>query len=383
MNIKDIIKKSLELHKKTRGKIEIKPKVSLETAEDLALYYTPGVAEVCKKIVERPEAVNDYTNKKNSVAIITDGSAILGLGNIGPEAGLPVMEGKAAIFKRFANIDAYPILLNTQELEEIIKTIKNIAPTFSAINLEDIAAPGCFEIVKRLSKELDIPVFHDDQDGTAIVVLAGLINALKVVGKGKDVKILISGAGAAGIAIAKILGEYGMNNYCLCDSKGTISECRLELNGQKKTMMVKSAASCPCSNKCTDALPGTDVLIGVSKPNQFMKEDIKKMNPNAVVFALANPAPEIMPEEAKKGSAKIIATGRSDFPNQVNNALVFPGLFRGLLDSGIRKVTPEIKIAVAESIAGMIKNPTPENFIPSIFDKNLVKIISDAVKSAK
>lgn len=370
----------IKYHKNLRGKIRITSKEKL-TEKNLFLAYTPGVAIVSEKIAKNKEDVNKYTGRKNTVAIVTDGSAVLGLGNIGPEAALPVMEGKAAIFADFAGINAVPICLDTQDPEEIIKTIKNIAPAFGGINLEDIAAPNCFDITATLNKEIDIPVFHDDQDGTAIVVLAGLINALKITKKNRAAKIVISGAGAAGIAIARLLEEYGMSNYCLCDSRGTISDCRNDLNGYKNELLKKSTGVCPCSG-CSDALVGADVLIGVSKPNQFSAKDIKSMNDSSIVFALANPVPEILPEEAKKGGAVVVATGRSDYPNQVNNALVFPGLFRGLLDNNIKTVTPEIKISVAEAIAKMIKNPTSENFIPSLFDKNLTKVVAGAVKKA-
>lgn len=368
----------LEYHKKLRGKIKILSKKKIAESI-LPVIYTPGVGKVADFIAKKKDRVKEYTGKQNTVAIVTDGSAVLGLGNIGPEAALPVMEGKAAIFADFASINAVPICLATQDSEEIVKVVKNIAPSFGGINLEDIAAPRCFEILEKLENELDIPVFHDDQDGTAIAVLAALINALKVVGKSKEIKIVISGAGAAGIAIAKILLDYGFDNYCLCDSKGTIAKCRTDIEGKKAEIMSKSKAVCPCSG-CSDALKGADVLIGVSKPNQFTFRDIKNMNSNPIVFALANPIPEITPEEAQKGGAAIVATGRSDFPNQINNALVFPGLFKGLLENNIKKVTPKIKIAVAEAIAGMIDSPKNDRIIPSLFDEGLVEVVSSAVK---
>lgn len=371
----------LKYHRKLKGKIVVSSKEPL-TKDNLSLAYTPGVAKASMAIATNKKLVNTLTGRRNSVAIITDGSAVLGLGNVGPEAALPVMEGKAAIFADFAGINAVPICLDTQDPKAIVSTVVNIAPAFGGINLEDIAAPACFEVLRQLEAVLPIPVFHDDQDGTAIVVLAGLINAIKLVGKEKKAKIVISGAGAAGIAIAKLLEQYGFRNYCLCDSRGTISECRRDLTPEKKNVLLRSKASCPCAG-CSEALTGADVLIGVSKPNQFTAEDIRKMNQDPIVFALANPIPEIMPEEAKKGGARVIATGRSDFPNQINNALVFPGLFRGLLDNDIKSVTPEIKIAVAAAIAGLVRKPSFDNFMPSIFDKNLVKTVAKAVKNAK
>lgn len=371
---------SLKYHQKLKGKIVISSKEPL-TKDNLSLAYTPGVAQASAAIAENKKLIDKLTGRKNAVAIVTDGTAVLGLGNIGPEAALPVMEGKAAIFADFAGVNAVPVCLDTQDPEEIVRTVMNIAPAFGGINLEDIAAPACFEVLRRLEAELSIPVFHDDQDGTAIVVLAGLINAIKLVGKNKKAKIVISGAGAAGIAIARLLDQYGFNNYCLCDSHGAISECRHDLTPEKKSALSRSKAACPCAG-CSEALSGADVLIGVSKPDQFTAADIRKMNQDPIVFALANPIPEIMPAEAKKGGARVIATGRSDFPNQINNALVFPGLFRGLLDNNVKIVTPKIKIAVAKAIAGMVKSPTASNFIPSIFDPRLVETVSEAVKKS-
>ncbi|MEI6267157.1 MAG: NADP-dependent malic enzyme [bacterium] len=371
----------IKFHKELLGKLVVSSKIHLDE-KTLPIAYTPGVGAVSKAIADDKKRVYDLTGKQNKVAIVTDGSAVLGLGNLGPEAALPVMEGKAAIFAQFAKVNAIPICLDTQDTEEIIKTVKIISPAFGGINLEDISAPRCFEIEKRLSEELDIPVFHDDQHGTAIVVLAGLINALKVVKKDKSVKIIISGAGAAGLAIANLLAAYGLSNYCLCDSKGVVSEDRNDLNGHKEHTISNSTASCPIG-ECGDSLVGADVLIGVSQPNQFSAKEISTMNQHAIVFALANPIPEIMPDEAKKGGAMVIATGRSDFPNQINNALVFPGLFRGLLDNNISKVTPEIKVAVAEALAAIITEPTKDNIIPSIFDKQIVETISNAIKKLK
>jgi len=368
----------IEFHKKLRGKTIVGSKVKLDE-NNLKLAYTPGVGEVSMAIKNDKALISELTGKQNTVAIVTDGSAVLGLGNIGPEAALPVMEGKAAIFAQFANVNAVPICLDTQDTEEIIKTIKHISPAFGGINLEDISAPRCFEIERRLTDELDIPVFHDDQHGTAIVVLAGLINALQVVGKEKDkIKVVISGAGAAGIAISELLGDYGISNYCLCDSKGVINEKRDDLNEYKKEALTESIGSCPVGD-CTLALKDADVLIGVSQPGQFTAKDISQMNDQPIVFALANPVPEIMPEEAVEGGAAVVATGRNDFPNQVNNALVFPGLFRGLLDNHIKTVTPEIKIAVATAVAGLVTKPTANNIIPSIFDERVVPAIVKAV----
>lgn len=374
-------KDPIEFHKELVGKIIIKSKVELDE-QNLPIAYTPGVGAVSKAIAENKNLVNELTGRQNKVAIVSDGSAVLGLGNIGAEAALPVMEGKAAIFAQFANINAVPMCICTQDVEEIIKFVKCLEPSFGGINLEDISAPRCFEIEKRLEEELNIPVFHDDQHGTAIVTLAGIINALKITGKDKNAKIIISGAGAAGIAIAKLLAAYGMKNYCLCDSKGSICEQRVDLNGYKKAAVDLSVANC-ATGTCNDALVGADILIGVSQPNQFTAEVISKMNHKPIVFALANPIPEIMPDEAKKGGAVIVATGRSDFANQINNALVFPGLFRGLLDNNITKVTDEIKVAVAEAIAGIITEPTSECIIPSIFDKKVVDEITKAVSKFK
>ncbi len=385
------ITKAIKYHEETHGKIVISSRETL-TEDNLSFAYTPGVGEASMAIAEDKSMTNLLTGRANIVAIVTDGSAVLGLGNIGPEAALPVMEGKAAIFADFAGVNAVPICLDTQDTEEIIRTVKNIAPAFGGINLEDISAPRCFEIEKRLDAELDIPVFHDDQHGTAIVVLAGLLNALKVVGKDNSAKIVISGAGAAGLAIANLLTAYGIDNYFLCDSQGVLCPNRDNLNTYKKTTLDASAANYkvpPCSGTddkvapCSEALIGADVLIGVSQPNQFTANDIRQMNASPIVFALANPIPEIMPEEAKKGGAAVIATGRSDFPNQLNNALVFPGLFRGLLDNGIEQVSMEIKIAVAEAIASIVESPTAERIIPSIFDKTVVGTITSKLKGFK
>ncbi len=377
---------SLELHKKLRGKLEIKSKVSLNTREDLNLAYTPGVAAVSLAIAENKNDLRTYTNVGNTVAVITDGSAVLGLGNIGPEAAMPVMEGKAILFKEFAGVDAIPICLLTQDVEEIIQTIKNISPSFAGINLEDISAPRCFEIEERLQKELSIPVFHDDQHGTAIVVLAGLINALKVVNKNiNDVTVVITGAGAAGSAITTLLYQAGVKKYRLVDSKGLICHHRTDLNDSKLKLIEKyQTKDSLCQGDHTilnleQVIIGADVVIGVSGPNTITTDMIKTMASSPIVFALANPIPEIMPEEAVAGGAAVVATGRSDFPNQINNVLVFPGIFRGLLDAKATIVTPEIKIKVAQAIADYVENPTFDNIIPSPLDKNVAKIVAQAV----
>lgn len=364
----------------TGGKIEIKSKYKL-TAKTLPVLYTPGVAEASKAIAKDKKLSFKYTIRKNAVAVVSDGSAVLGLGNLGPEAALPVMEGKCLIFKELAGIDAFPIVLNTQDTEEIIKTIKYLAPTFGGINLEDISAPRCFKIEERLKKELDIPVFHDDQHGTAIVVLAGLINALKVAGKNiNNVKIVISGAGAAGIAITKLLIKYGAQNIILTDSQGIISSDRVcGINPAKCeiTRIINQKKTC-----CTvsDALSGADVFIGVSAPDILKAEDIKKMNEKAIVFAMSNPVPEIMPEEAKKGGAYIIATGRSDFPNQINNILAFPGVFRGVLDSGVNLISDRHKILAARELANLVKKPSCGKIIAIALDRRAVKAVASVFK---
>ncbi|OHA58952.1 MAG: malate dehydrogenase [Candidatus Vogelbacteria bacterium RIFOXYD1_FULL_44_32] len=382
----DTAKLSLELHQKHRGKLETKSKVPLHTREDLSLAYTPGVAAVCQAIVSDKTTLNTYTNVGNTVAVITDGSAVLGLGNIGPEAAMPVMEGKAILFKEFGGVDAVPICLSTQDTEEIIKTITAIAPSFGGINLEDISAPRCFEIEERLKQILPIPVFHDDQHGTAIVVLAGLINALKIVKKDlTSTKVVITGAGAAGMAITKLLLTAGLKNFGLVDSKGLICHHRLDLNPAKANFIEEfPLASAYCSPTCptttlANVIADADILIGVSGPNTVTAEMIKSMAPKAIVFAMANPTPEIMPDVAKKAGAYVVATGRSDFPNQVNNVLAFPGLFRGLFDSGAKKVTEEMKISAARAIASCVTNPTPEEIIPSPFDKKVAKVVADAI----
>jgi len=374
---------SIQLSKKIGGKIEIKSKIKLNK-ENISVLYTPGVAEVARAVAEDKKMMKKYTIKKNSVAIVSDGSAVLGLGNIGPEGALPVMEGKALLFSEIAGVDAFPLVLATQNAEEIIQTVKNIAPAFGGINLEDISAPRCFEIEERLKKELDIPVFHDDQHGTAIVVLAGLINALKVVRKEiNKIKIVISGCGAAGVAIAKLLLSFGAKNIVMIDRMGIVYRGRMEgMNDSKKEI---SGLTNPENLKGNIrlALFGADVFVGVSAPNILTEEDISKMNQDAIVFAMANPVPEIFPERAKLGGARIVATGRSDFPNQLNNVLAFPGIFRGVLDNGIKEITIEHKIKVAQAIAGLIKKPTSDKIVPDILKKKTEKVIAEIFKTKK
>ena len=377
---KDYQKLSIAAHKKSRGKLSVESKMPVNNRHDLSIAYTPGVAGPALEITKNKKLAYDLTSTKNGVAIVSDGSAVLGLGNIGPEAALPIMEGKAALFKRFAGLDGFPIVLSTQDPEEIIAAVKAIAPTFGGINLEDISAPRCFEIEKRLKKELSIPVMHDDQHGTAVVVLAGLINALKVVGKKKEsVQAVINGAGAAGIAIAKLLHRYGMKNIILCDSKGVVSKKRKDLNSTKKEVL-KITNKKNVSGMLADVLVGADVFIGVSKANLLKASDIKTMAKRAIVVAMANPVPEIMPDEARLGGAAVVASGRSDFPNQINNVLAYPGIFKGAIESRILQITYEMKIAAAEALARVVKNPTAERIIPDPFDKGVVFAVSNAVK---
>ncbi|MBI2086806.1 MAG: NADP-dependent malic enzyme, partial [Candidatus Zambryskibacteria bacterium] len=355
---KDYQKLSIEVHRKARGKISVISKLPLRNREELSLAYTPGVAGPALAIAKNKKLVYDLTATKNGVAIISDGSAVLGLGNIGPEAALPIMEGKAALFKRFAGVDAFPVVLATQDTDEIVATVKAIAPTFGGINLEDISAPRCFEIEKRLKKELSIPVMHDDQHGTAVVVLAGLINALKVVGKKKEkVKIVINGAGAAGSGIIGLLNLYGFKNIIVCDSHGIISKKRKDLTENKKRLL-KITNGENLSGSLFDALKDADVFVGVSKGDLLKAADIEIMAKNAIVFAMANPIPEIMPDEAKRGGAAVVASGRSDFPNQINNVLAFPGIFKGAIESRITQITDEMKIAAAKALARVVKKPT-------------------------
>lgn len=373
--------RSLEEHKKHKWKVWITSRVPLETREDLSTYYSPWVAQPCLEIAEYPEKAYDYTWKSRSVAVVSDGSAVLGLGNIGGLAGLPVMEGKAVLFKAFGDVDAIPLVLNTQDPDEIIATVERIAPTFWGINLEDIAAPNCFYIEEELKKRLNIPVFHDDQHGTAIVVLAGLINALKITKKELwSLKIVIAGAGAAGLAIATLLKAYGAKHLIITDSKGCIHAERSDLNAYKLAWTATNLNN--EQGSLADALVGADVFIGVSKPNLITAEEVKTMNPDPIIFALSNPEPEILPTEAEKGWASIIATGRSDFPNQVNNVLVFPGLFKGVLEARIPQIETKHKLAAAKALANFIKNPTKEEILPSALNKEVAEVIAQAVKLA-
>lgn len=372
--------KALALHKKQRGKIEISSKAKLKKREELALLYTPGVGAVSQYLAEHPEKTGEYTFKGESVAIISDGSAVLGLGNIGPYGAYPVMEGKALIFKEFAGINGVPIVLSTQNPDEIVSTVKAIAPTFAGINLEDIKAPQCFDIERRLIEELSMPVMHDDQHGTAIVVLAGLINATKVVKKDlKKCKVVIAGAGAAGSASARLLLAYGVKDVVLVDRKGIIAKIRSDIDGEKKEL---SHITNPrnIGGTLADALSGADIFIGVSGPALITQNDVATMAKEAIVFALSNPTPEILPEEAKAGGAKVVATGRSDFPNQINNALVFPGIFRGAIDKKLTKITMETKLRAGKALASLVTRPTVSKIIPDIMDKRVVKTIARSVR---
>ena len=383
MSKKDYAVLSIEMHKKARGKISIESKVPLETSDDLSTAYSPGVAEPCREIDKDVEKVYEYTSKGNLVAVISDGSAVLGLGNIGPEAALPVMEGKSVLFKKFGGVDAMPIVLSTQDTEEIITAVKAIAPTFGGINLEDISAPRCFEIEERLKAELSIPVFHDDQHGTAIVTLAGMINACKLTNRNlEDLTVVINGAGAAGVAIVKLLFEAGVKEVMMCDSKGIIYEGRDNLNGVKQKM-AKLTNFSQRKGSLEDAVKGADVFIGVSAPGVLTQEMVKTMTPKPIIFAMANPTPEIMPDEAKAAGAYIMATGRSDFPNQVNNVLAFPGLFRGALDARISNLTTGMFIKVAEAIADCVEDISPEKIIPSPFDERVPERVAKAVREYK
>lgn len=375
---------ALKLHKDNQGKIEVISKVKVENANDLSLAYTPGVAEPCKEIAKDPELVYDYTNKGNMVAVVTDGSAVLGLGNIGARAGMPVMEGKAVLFKSFANVDAFPICVESQDVETIVQTVKEIAPTFGGINLEDIAAPRCFEIEERLKAELDIPVFHDDQHGTAIVVLAGVLNGLKVVGKNiEDVTAAISGAGAAGIAIAKLLVNAGIKDVILCNSRGILGKDDETLDPIRKEMAV-STNKTNKTGLLADAMVGTDIFIGVSAPNIVTKEMIESMNDNSIAFSMANPVPEVLPDVALAGGIRVMGTGRSDFPNQVNNVLAFPGIFRGAFDVKASEINEEMKIAAAHAIAGLVAEDelNEEYIIPKAFDERVAPAVAKAVAEA-
>ena len=376
----DYNKLALELHEKYKGKITTALRDNGEIDRDkLSAYYSPGVGAVSQAIAENPADLPKYTWTNNLVGVISDGSAILGLGDLGPKAAMPVMEGKALLFKHFANVDAVPVVLDVHEPEEIIAAVKAIAPSFGAINLEDIAAPKCFEIEERLKAELDIPVFHDDQHGTAVVVLAGLINSMKVVGKNlPDCKVVMIGAGAAGTAIAKLLYAYGVHNIYAVDSRGIISDARDDLNAEKTAL--KQYLRTDISGSLNDAITDADIFIGVSKPGLLTPEMVAKMAKNPVVFALANPVPEIMPDIAKEAGVAVIATGRSDFPNQINNSLAFPGIFRGALDHSVKKITDEHKLAAAEALAALVDHPTADEVIPSPFDERVVPAVADVIR---
>lgn len=375
---------ALKLHKDNQGKIEVVSKVQVNDAKDLALAYTPGVAEPCKEIAKNPDAVYDYTNKGNMVAVVTDGSAVLGLGNIGSRAGMPVMEGKAVLFKSFAGVDAFPICLETQETEGIIEAVKQIAPTFGGINLEDIQAPKCFEIEERLKKELDIPVFHDDQHGTAIVVLAGIINALKVVNKKmEDVTAAVSGAGAAGIAISKLLVNAGIKDVIICNSRGILDPEDKSLD-PIRLEIAKTTNKEGRKGDLAEAMRDTDIFIGVSAPDIVTKEMVETMKEDSIAFAMANPVPEVLPEVAKAGGIDIMGTGRSDFPNQINNVLAFPGIFKGAFEVRASEINEEMKLAAAEAIASLVSEDelSEDYIIPAAFDERVAKTVAEAVKEA-
>lgn len=379
----DVYEKALKLHAEWNGKLETKSKAAIHTAEDLSLAYTPGVAEPCRVIAKNPEAAYTYTSKANTIAVVSDGSAVLGLGNIGAKAAIPVMEGKAVLFKEFGNVNAVPICLDTQDTEEIIKTVIHLAPVFGGINLEDISAPRCFEIEERLKEALDIPVFHDDQHGTAIVVLAGVINGLKVTNKKKeDCRIVVNGAGSAGIAISKLLLRYGFPSVTLCDKSGILSKNTPDLNWAQKEL-------CEVTNldglegTLADALVDADIFVGVSAPNLVTPEMVKTMKPDAILFAMANPVPEIMPDIAKAAGAKVVGTGRSDFPNQVNNVIAFPGIFKGALEGRATQITEEMKLAAALAIAGLVSDEelNENHILPEAFDPRIADVVAEAVKS--
>lgn len=387
MSFMDNDKKSLalELHQKYKGKLTTALKLPINNKEDLAMAYTPGVAEPSLAIASNPEASYDYTARGNTVAVISDGSAVLGLGNLGALGAMPVMEGKCALFKKFADIDAWPLVLNTQDQTEIINIVRNLAPSFGGINLEDISAPRCFEIEEAL-QDIGIPVFHDDQHGTAIVVLAGLINALKVVNKSfSDIKVVVAGAGSAGIAIVKLLlanSGYSPKDIVVCDSRGVISKDRLDLNLVKQSLLNQTNRQ-NLTGGLSEALIGADVFIGVSAPNTVTPEMVNSMSNEAIVFGLSNPVPEIMPDIALKAGAKVVATGRSDFPNQINNVLAFPGIFRGALDYRLPKITTEMKLAVSQTLANLVTKPKADNILPDLFDKKVVPAIKETLSFFK
>ncbi len=373
--------KALQLHEEWNGKFETTPKMKIQTREDLALAYTPGVAEPCKVIAKDKEAAYKYTIKSNTIAVVSDGSAVLGLGNIGAHAAMPVMEGKAVLFKEFGNVNAVPVCLDTQDTEEIIKTVVNIAPAFGGINLEDISAPRCFEIETRLKELLDIPVFHDDQHGTAIVVLAGIINGLKVTGKTKeDCQVVVNGAGSAGIAITKLLLTYGFKHVTMCDKSGILSKASEGLNWMQQSMMEVTNLENK-TGSLADALRGADIFVGVSAPNIVTADMVKTMNKDAIIFAMANPVPEIMPDVAKAAGAKVVGTGRSDFPNQVNNVIAFPGIFKGALEGRARQITEDMKLAAALAIANLVPDDevSDVNILLEAFDPRVADVVSKAV----
>ena len=375
--------KALLMHEKWNGKLETVSKTPVKTREDLAIAYTPGVAEPCKVIAQDKEAAYKYTMKANTVAVVSDGSAVLGLGNIGPYAAMPVMEGKAVLFKEFGNVNAVPICLDTQDTEEIIKAVTYLAPGFGGINLEDISAPRCFEIEERLKEILDIAVFHDDQHGTAIVVLAGVINALKVVGKKKeDCRVVVNGAGSAGVAITKLLLTYGFPNIIMCDKVGIVSRDTEGLNWMQKKMTEVTNLNNE-TGSLADALKGADIFIGVSAPNIVTPKMVASMNRDSILFAMANPIPEIMPDVAKAAGARVVGTGRSDFPNQVNNVVAFPGIFKGALEGRATQITEEMKLAAAEAIAGLVPADklSDDNIMPEAFDPQVAEVVANAVKS--
>lgn len=378
----DYREKSVQQHEAKRGKIRMTGTMPITTKEELSIAYTPGVAAVCEEIARDNSRAKDLVATKNMVAVVTDGSAVLGLGNIGPEAALPVMEGKCALFKTFADVDAFPIALATQDVDEIVETITRIAPTFGGINLEDISAPRCFEIEERLRAALSIPVFHDDQHGTAIVVLAGLLNALRVTGREKeDTKIVVTGSGAAGIATVQLLQRAGFPRVTIVDGGGIVSKCRNDLDVSQEKILECCAISEICGG-LEEAVVGKDVFIGVSAPNILTKEMIGTMNDNPIIFALANPVPEVDPSVAKDAGAAVVATGRSDYPNQINNSLAFPGVFKGALEAGVSQITDDMKLQAAEALASIVQSPNAERIIPGPFDEGIVTAVSEAVKKA-
>ena len=380
----DIAQESLRLHEQWQGKLDTVPKMKIETREDLALAYTPGVAEPCRKIAANPEDAYKYTMKANTVAVVSDGSAVLGLGNIGPAAAMPVMEGKCALFKAFGGVNAVPLCLDTQDVDEIVETVKRIAPSFGGINLEDISAPRCFEIERRLIDELDIPVFHDDQHGTAIVVLSGVINALRLTGKKKeDCRVVVNGAGSAGIAIAKLLLNYGFRNLILCDKCGIINSRSEGINEAQRAMLATTNLNDE-QGSLADAMHGADIFVGVSAPGIVSADMVKSMNDDAILFAMANPTPEIFPDVAREAGARVVGTGRSDFSNQINNVVAFPGIFKGALEARATRITEQMKLAAAEALAALVSDDElSEDFImPEPFDPRAVEVVAAAVAGA-